>query len=47
MRYLRKREDFFARQLAAIPSQVPVTVQDKGLKLCTLMEPAYRPLSLL
>ncbi|KAJ7145837.1 nucleoporin Nup186/Nup192/Nup205 [Mycena epipterygia] len=33
MRYLRTREDFFARQLAAIPSQVPVTVQDKGIEV--------------
>ncbi|KAJ7620549.1 nucleoporin Nup186/Nup192/Nup205 [Mycena polygramma] len=28
MRYLRTREDFFARQLAAIPSLVPGTVED-------------------
>ncbi|KAJ7778502.1 nucleoporin Nup186/Nup192/Nup205 [Mycena metata] len=33
MRYLRTREDFFARQLAAIPSQVPVTIQDKGIEV--------------
>ncbi|KAF7373366.1 hypothetical protein MSAN_00546200 [Mycena sanguinolenta] len=33
MRYLRTREDFFARQLAAIPSQVPATVQDKGIEV--------------
>lgn len=34
MRYLRTREDFFARQLAAIPSQVPATIQeDKGIEV--------------
>ncbi|KAJ6542676.1 nucleoporin Nup186/Nup192/Nup205 [Mycena capillaripes] len=33
MRYLRTREDFFARQLAAIPSQVPVTLQDRGIEV--------------
>ncbi|KAF8179075.1 nucleoporin Nup186/Nup192/Nup205 [Mycena galopus ATCC 62051] len=33
MRYLRTWEDFFARQLAAIPSQVPVTIQDKGIEV--------------
>ncbi|KAJ7482279.1 nucleoporin Nup186/Nup192/Nup205 [Mycena galericulata] len=31
MRYLRTREDFFARQLAAIPSQVPFTTQEQGI----------------
>ncbi|KAJ7777509.1 nucleoporin Nup186/Nup192/Nup205 [Mycena maculata] len=31
MRYLRTREDFFARQLAAIPSQVPFTAQEQGI----------------
>ncbi|KAJ7160759.1 nucleoporin Nup186/Nup192/Nup205 [Mycena filopes] len=31
MRYLRTREDFFARQLAAIPSQVPVTLHQNGI----------------
>ncbi|KAF7297146.1 hypothetical protein MIND_00947600 [Mycena indigotica] len=31
MRYLRTREDFFARQLAAIPSQVPSTITDAGI----------------
>ncbi|KAJ7682921.1 nucleoporin Nup186/Nup192/Nup205 [Mycena rosella] len=33
MRYLRTREDFFARQLAAIPSQVPVTLQESGIEV--------------
>jgi nuclear pore complex protein Nup205 len=33
MRYLRTREDFFTRQLAAIPSQVPPTLQDKGIEV--------------
>ncbi|KAJ6619045.1 nucleoporin Nup186/Nup192/Nup205 [Mycena sp. CBHHK59/15] len=33
MRYLRTREDFFARQLAAIPSQVPATAQDSGIEV--------------
>ncbi|KAJ6526561.1 nucleoporin Nup186/Nup192/Nup205 [Mycena vulgaris] len=33
MRYLRTREDFFARQLAAIPSQVPVTLQENGIEV--------------
>ncbi|KAJ7079559.1 nucleoporin Nup186/Nup192/Nup205 [Mycena belliarum] len=33
MRYLRTREDFFARQLAALPSQVPVTLQDNGIEV--------------
>ncbi|KAJ7619541.1 nucleoporin Nup186/Nup192/Nup205 [Roridomyces roridus] len=31
MRYLRTREDFFARQLAAIPSQVPFTEDPNGI----------------
>ncbi|KAJ7128145.1 nucleoporin Nup186/Nup192/Nup205 [Mycena crocata] len=31
MRYLRTREDFFTRQLAAIPSRVPFTEQEKGI----------------
>ncbi|KAJ7279033.1 hypothetical protein C8J57DRAFT_1434189 [Mycena rebaudengoi] len=33
MRYLRTREDFFARQLAAVPSQVPPTEQDTGIEV--------------
>lgn len=33
MRYLRTREDFFTRQLAAIPSQVPETDQDPGIQV--------------
>ncbi|KAJ7058139.1 nucleoporin Nup186/Nup192/Nup205 [Mycena amicta] len=33
MRYLRTREDFFARQLAAIPSQVPPTLSDAGVQV--------------
>ena len=33
MRYLRTREDFFARQLAAIPSEVPSTVEEPFIEV--------------
>lgn len=33
MRYLRTREDFFARQLAAIPSQVPSTLEEPYIEV--------------
>ncbi|KII84114.1 hypothetical protein PLICRDRAFT_702060 [Plicaturopsis crispa FD-325 SS-3] len=33
MRYLRTREDFFARQLAAVPSIVPATVDDPSVEV--------------
>lgn len=33
MRYLRTRENFFARQLAAIPSKIPATVQDPYIEV--------------
>lgn len=33
MRYLRTREDFFARQLAAIPSQVPSTLEQPYIEV--------------
>ncbi|KAK7055118.1 nucleoporin Nup186/Nup192/Nup205 [Favolaschia claudopus] len=33
MRYLRTREDFFARQLAAVPSQVPASLQEQGIEV--------------
>jgi len=33
MRYLRTREDFFARQLAAIPSEVPATLEEPFIEV--------------
>lgn len=33
MRYLRTREDFFARQLAAIPSKVPATLEEPFIEV--------------
>jgi nuclear pore complex protein Nup205 len=33
MRYLRTREDFFARQLAAIPSEVPSTFEEPSIEV--------------
>lgn len=33
MRYLRTREDFFARQLARVPSQAPLTLQEPPIQV--------------
>lgn len=33
MRYLRTREDFFARQLAAVPSEVPSTLEEPFIEV--------------